>query len=195
MFDLRAYNDAIFRVDEVLSAKFNQWLQYDKRYFYDQDDTNRQFLAFMYDIEPKSRNLDETKELLKEPFKVYFNEATFNALDTALKDFYTTSNVKEWYEYGGAPYHFKLELEASKIGITQENLKKTDEIVNTYKNVRSVYEGVSIKIATKANTTAGGYLMQGETISVMPYVLRELETKTGFYHANTFKTHEIINVF
>lgn len=195
MFDLRAYNDAIFRVDEVLTEKFNEWLQYDKRYFYDQDDANRQFLAFMFDIEPKSRNLDETKELLKEPFKVYFNEATFNALDTALKDFYATANVKEWHEYGGAPYHFKLELEASKTGINQESLKKTDEIVKTYKNVRSVYEGASIKIATKANAHAGGYLMQGETISVMPYVLREFETKTGFYHANTFKTHEIINVF
>lgn len=195
MFDLRAYNDVIFRIDEVLSAKFNEWLQYDKRYFYDQDDANRQFLAFMFDIEPKSRNLDETKELLKEPFKVYFNEATFNALDMALKDFYATTNVKEWHEYGGAPYHFKLELEASHQGINQDSLKKTDEIVSTYKNVRSVYDGVSIKIATKTNAHAGSYLMQGETISVMPYVLRELETKAKFYHANTFKTHEIINIF
>ncbi|WP_170000605.1 phage tail protein I [Campylobacter sp. RM9328] len=152
-------------------------------------------LAANFDVDIDKLSESTARELIKNAFEIHYYSGTFYSLNKALKLFYATTNVKEWYEYGGAPYHFKLELEVSKTGINQESLKKTDEIVNTYKNVRSVYDGVSIKIATKANAHAGGYLMHGETISVMPYVLRELETKTGFYHANTFKTHEIINIF
>lgn len=151
-------------------------------------------LAASFDIDIDGLDEDVARELIKNAFEIHYYSGTFYSLNKALKSFYTASNVKEWHTYGGAPYHFKLELEASKAGINKESLKKTDEIVNTYKNVRSVYDGVSIKIATKANTHVGGYLMQGETISVMPYVLRELETKAKFYHANTFKTHETINL-
>lgn len=152
-------------------------------------------LAASFDVYIDGLSEIAVRELIKNAFEIHYYSGTFYSLNKALKSFYTTTNVKEWHEYGGAPYHFKLELEASKTGISGDSLKKTDEIVNTYKNVRSVYDGVSIKIATKANAHAGGYLMQGETISVMPYVLRELETKTKFYHANTFKTHETINIF
>lgn len=85
MFDLRAYNDVVFRVDEVLGEKYRKWLNFDKRFFYDQDDFNRAFLAYMFDIEPKSRDLEETKTLLVEPLKTYFDEGTSAAVRKAVK--------------------------------------------------------------------------------------------------------------
>ncbi|MBE3022941.1 phage tail protein I [Campylobacter sp. 7477a] len=152
-------------------------------------------LAQSFDADIDGLSEAAARELIKNAFEIHFYSGTFYSLNKALKSFYPQCKIKEWHKYGGKPYHFKLELESTKQGITQESLKKTDEIVNTYKNVRSVYDGATIKIATKANATAGSYLMQGETIEIMPYLLRELEAKTGFYHAQTFKTHEIINIF
>ncbi|MGP1484897.1 MAG: phage tail protein [Campylobacter sp.] len=194
MIDLRAYGDVLFRIDEVMTKKYDELLKFDEKYFYSQNDFNRAFLAHMFDIEPKSINLNETKELLKEPIKTYFNEGTFYSLNKALKSFYSECEIKEWFNYGGKPYHFKLDLEASKTGIGKESLAKTDEIITTFKNARSVYDGANIQISSKAKTHAGIYALQGENISVMPFVLREIKNKAVISYANTYKQDEIISL-
>jgi putative phage tail protein len=194
MFDLRAYSDVLFRVDEVMSDKYGEWLKFDDRFFYSQNDFNRAFLAFMFDVEPKSSSLEETKELLKEPIKTYFNEGTFYSLNKALKSFYSQCEIKEWHEYGGEPYRFKLILEAGENGISEASLKKTTEIIEAYKNVRSVYDGSVIKLTSNANIYAGVCLNAGATICVDPFSPRDIETSQSAYFACALKTENIINL-
>lgn len=194
MFDLRAYSDVLFRVDEVMSDKYGEWLKFDDRFFYSQSDFNRAFLAFMFDVEPKSSSLEETKELLKEPIKTYFNEGTFYSLNKALKAFYSECEIKEWHEYGGEPYRFKLILEASKKGISEASLKKTTEMIEVYKNVRSVYDGSVIKLTSSANVYAAVSLSAGATICVDPLTPRDIETSQSAYFACALKTENIINL-
>lgn len=194
MFDLRAYSDVLFRVDEVMSEKYGEWLKFDDRFFYSQDDFNRAFLAFMFDVEPKSSSLEETKELLKEPIKTYFNEGTFYSLNKALKAFYSQCEIKEWHEYGGEPYRFKLILEAGENGISEASLKKTTEIIEAYKNVRSVYDGSVIKLASSANIYAGVCLNAGTTICVDPFSPRDIATDENLFFACALKTENIINL-
>lgn len=194
MLDLRAYSDVLFRVDEVMSEKYGEWLKFNDKFFYSQNDFNRAFLAFMFDVEPKSSSLEETKELLKEPIKTYFNEGTFFSLNKALKALYSECEIKEWHEYGGAPYHFKLILEASKKGISETSLKKTTEMIEVYKNVRSVYDGSVIKLTSSANIYAGVSLSAGATICVDPLAPRDIETSQSAYFACALKTENIINL-
>ena len=194
MLDLRAYSDVLFRVDEVMSEKYGEWLKFDDRFFYSQNDFNRAFLAFMFDVEPKSSSLEETKELLKEPIKTYFNEGTFYSLNKALKAFYSECEIKEWHEYGGEPYRFKLILEASKKGISEASLKKTTDMIEVYKNVRSVYDGSVIKIASSTNIYAGVALSSGATICVDPFSPRDIDTSQSAYFACALKTENIINL-
>nr|DAP98166.1 MAG TPA: tail protein [Caudoviricetes sp.] len=194
MLDLRAYSDVLFRVDEVMSDKYREWLKFDDRFFYSQNDFNRAFLAFMFDVEPKSSSLEETKELLKEPIKTYFNEGTFYSLNKALKAFYSECEIKEWHEYGGEPYRFKLILEASKKGISEASLKKTTEMIEVYKNVRSVYDGSVIKLTSSADIYMGISLSAGATICVDPLTPRGIETSQSAYFACALKTENIINL-
>nr|DAR66824.1 MAG TPA: tail protein [Caudoviricetes sp.] len=151
-------------------------------------------LAQSFDVDIESLSESATRELIKNAFEIHFYSGTFYSLNKALKSFYSQCKIKEWHKYGGEPYHFKLELEASNQGISKESLTKTDEIVNVYKNVRSVYDGATIKISSKSNLTAGAYIASGENISVMPYVLRELESKAVINYANTYKQDEIISI-
>ena len=151
-------------------------------------------LAQSFDADIDGLSEAAARELIKNAFEIHFYSGTFYSLNKALKAFYSQCEIKEWHEYGGEPYHFKLELEASNQGIDKESLTKTDEIVNVYKNVRSVYDGATIKISSKSNLTAGAYIASGENISVMPYVLRELESKAVINYANTYKQDEIISI-
>jgi len=194
MLDLRTYSDMLFRFDEVIGKKMREWLKFDERFFYDQNDFNRAFLAYTFDIEPKSTSLDETKELLKEPIKTYFDEGTFATLAKALKSLYSDTTLKEWHEYGGEPYHFKLEFEASGKGIDFTTLNKSDKTIEVYKNVRSVYDGASIKLKTAAKTKVASVSLSGESVSVYPYQIKNITMNSSFYHALVIKTAEIIKL-
>ena len=194
MIDLRTYSDMLFRVDEVLGQKMQEWLKFDERFFYNQNDFNRAFLAYTFDIEPKSTSLDETKELLKEPIKTYFDEGTFATLAKALKSLYSDTTLKEWHEYGGEPYHFKLEFEASNKGIDFTTLNKSDKTIETYKNVRSVYDGASIALASVARIKAASASLSGESVSIYPLQIENLQIRSKKYCALTFKFDETMEV-
>ncbi|PPB54987.1 phage tail protein I [Campylobacter hyointestinalis] len=151
-------------------------------------------LAASFDVDIDTLSEVAAHELIKNAFEIHYYSGTFYSLQKALSSFFDTAKVYEWFSYGGKPYHFKLELEASNQGIDKESLIKMDKIVNAYKNVRSVYDGVTIKISSKANTLAGAYLIQGESIEVYPFVLREINANGGYFVANTIKQDEIIGL-
>ncbi len=193
MLDLRAYNDVLFRVDEVFDSKMDEYLTFDERFFYNQTDVNRAYLAHQFDTEPKSLSIEETKELLKAPLKTYFFEGTSESLETGLKAYYSGASTKQWSEYGGDPYHFKLILDANK-GLSKEQILKTDKLVKTYKNVRSVYDGASIKATASINLKAYSYTFSGESISVDPYVISNINQRASFKVGATTQINEIISI-
>lgn len=193
MLDLRAYNDVLFRVDEVFAPKMDEYLAFDERFFYNRTELNRAYLAHQFDTEPKSLSIEETKELLKTPLKTYFFEGTSESLETGLKAYYSGASTKQWIEYGGEPYHFKLILDASK-GLSKEQVTKTDKLIKTYKNVRSVYDGASIKATASINLKAYSYTFSGESISIDPYVISNISQRASFKAGATTQINEIISI-
>lgn len=193
MLDLRAYNDVLFRVDEVFAPKMDEYLAFDERFFYNRTELNRAYLAHQFDTEPKSLSIEETKELLKAPLKTYFFEGTSESLEAGLKAYYSGASTKQWSEYGGEPYHFKLILDASK-GLSKEQAAKTDKLIKTYKNVRSVYDGANIKVGIKADVKAYSYTFSGENVSVYPYVVSNINEHAYFKAGATTQINEIISI-
>ncbi|AQW81282.1 phage tail protein [Campylobacter pinnipediorum] len=147
----------------------------------------------MFDVEPKSRSLEETKELLKEQIKTYFNEGTFNAIEKALRGLYADTKISNWYEYDGEPYHFKIELDSSKNGVNFDELTKVDEIANTYKNVRSVFDGASIKVGINTNINAASFTSISEDIVIYPAQIKNISTNNNYFIGSYTKLAEIIS--
>ena len=189
MIDLRTYDDTLFRVDEVMGEKMCKWLKFDKRFFYEQDDFNRAFLAQTFDVEPSSQSLEETKELLNEPLKTYFFEGTFFTLQKALKSFYEDITLKQWQDYGGKPYHFKLKMTAGKENLSKEKFRKLDDLIENYKNVRSTLGGFEISLKIKVDEIYKGAAVDGEFIRVMPEIITNVKTNVGVYYG--IITHEL----
>lgn len=151
-------------------------------------------LAASFDVDIEGLSEIAVRELIKNAFEIHYYSGTFYSLQKALSSFFGTAKVHEWFSYGGKPYHFKLELEASMHGISRPILAKTDKIANVYKNVRSIYDGATIKISSRASTHAAAFAVQGESIEIMPFVLRETQSASVTCYANTFKQDEIINL-
>jgi len=84
-------------------------------------------------------------------------------------------------------------LDASK-GLSKEQVAKTDKLIKTYKNVRSVYDGASIKATASINLKAYSYTFSGENISVDPYVVSNINQRASFKVGATTQINEIISI-
>ncbi|CUU87930.1 phage tail protein [Campylobacter hyointestinalis subsp. hyointestinalis] len=135
-------------------------------------------LANSFDVDIEGLNEIAARELIKNAFAIHYYSGTLYSLKSALKAFFGSSEVAEWFEYGGKPYHFKVNLEASKTGIDENSLKRIDKIINDYKNVRSVLESINLKLTSHCKETNGIATISGENIEVLPFIHRNKEIKS-----------------
>lgn len=136
------------------------------------------YLAVSFGVDIDNLSEKDARELLANAFKIHYYEGTLYSLKTALKAYFGGSEVSEWHEYGGKPYYFKVNLEASKTGLDENTLKRIDKIINDYKNVRSVLESVDIKLTSHCKETNGIATITGENIEVLPFIYKNREVKS-----------------
>ncbi len=100
------------------------------------------------------------RQAVKECMLVHKHKGTKYAVETALRSVYDEVFVKEWFEYGGEPYHFKVIIYDSSND--KEKRSRVLAKIQYYKNLRSVLEetvfeiGLSSDIAVKAAFRPGG---------------------------------------
>ncbi len=82
-------------------------------------------------------SLEEKRRTLEGSWKVHKLLGTKAAVETAISAIYPETKVREWFEYGGKPYHFRLDVNVSNEGLDKERLRQVLERVRFYKNLRS----------------------------------------------------------
>ena len=87
-------------------------------------------------------SIEEKRRTLKGSWYVHKHMGTKSAVETAISAIYPGTLVKEWFEYGGNPYMFRLEIDATNEGVSPEKHQRVLDRVDMYKNLRSHLEGV-----------------------------------------------------
>ena len=64
------------------------------------------------------------------------------AVETAISAVYPNTRVREWWEYGGEPYHFMIMLDATFENVDADKHQRVIDKIDCYKNLRSVLDGV-----------------------------------------------------
>lgn len=86
--------------------------------------------------------LEEKRRTLKDSWRVHRMLGTKSAVETAISAIYPDTQVSEWFEYGGQPYHFKLLIDATFENIDHIRHQLVLDRVDYYKNLRSVLDEV-----------------------------------------------------
>ena len=79
-------------------------------------------------------SLEEKRRTLKDSWRVHRLLGTRAAVETAISAIYPHTQVLEWFEYGGEPYHFKMRVNI------------TDDIFSFEKTARSSMQSTYVKI-------------------------------------------------
>ncbi|AQW80795.1 phage tail protein [Campylobacter pinnipediorum] len=151
-------------------------------------------LANAFDVDIDGLLPDEARELIQNAFEIHLYSGTFYSLDKALKASYAGTKLIEWYKYDGEPYHFKLEIDTGKSGVNFDELAKVDKIANAYKNVRSVYDGATIKVGISTNINTASFTSTHENITIHPTSIKNISTKDNYFIGAYAKLAEIINI-
>jgi phage tail P2-like protein len=86
--------------------------------------------------------LEEKRQTLKDSWNVHRRLGTKAAVERAISAIYKDTKVSEWFEYGGAPYTFKLQIDVTYEHVNPVKHQRVLERVDYYKNLRSKLDGV-----------------------------------------------------
>lgn len=112
--------------------------------------------------------LEEKRRTLQSSWQVHKLLGTKAAVEQAISAIYPHTTVKEWFEYGGQPYHFKLDINITNDDVDTGKQRRVMQRLNYYKNLRSHLDSVGyFMISAPAVTQAGAVLLShSEQVSV-----------------------------
>lgn len=109
------------------------------------DELAWQFHTDFYD---KSLNFHRRKELVRQSIKFHRTKGTPQAVIDILKtSFPSDTQLLEWFQYGGDPYHFKI-ITSSALSVNMDAFMRA---LSTVKNVRSRLEAIEFYEAIICN--------------------------------------------
>ena len=79
----------------------------------------------------------QKRAILRESLVLHRYKGTIWSIERVLGLLGLSATIREWFEYGGDPYKFMLEVGVSDREITADLLQRLMALVNEYKNVRS----------------------------------------------------------
>jgi phage tail P2-like protein len=139
-------------------------------------------LAHMFEVDISGMPEDKQRNLIQNALLIHRRKGTVWALKKVLeKD--GKAELIEWFDYGGEPYHFKVDFSASDYEITPQFLEKLRQDIEKDKNLRSKLEEILLS-----------YLVELE-FGIATGTLCEIETsaesdnffETTAYYLNTIK--------
>lgn len=128
---------------------------------------------FHVDFYDPSLNLERKKELVKSSIPHHRKKGTTWAIEDLLSKAFDTSNIKEWFEYDGDPYYFRIHTK-DILGSEQKYID-TIKALNTVKNTRSWLEKIVIERDLNHNIYYGITGRQLRTNSYYPYSIEDIK--------------------
>ena len=108
----------------------------------------------------------EKRNLIKSAIKMHRYKGTKYAIEEIFNTLNIVGNVKEWFNYGGKPYYFKVILQIFNRSINEETETKLRALIDEYKNERSWLEQIEFFLSSLGKEYLYSATIQKETITV-----------------------------
>lgn len=86
--------------------------------------------------------IEQKREIIKSTLYIYSKAGTPEAVEQMIEQVFGGGVVEEWFEYGGEPYHFKVDISTI---MSKDIDEKFEKLIRRVKNVRSHLDKINIK--------------------------------------------------
>ncbi len=98
-------------------------------------------------------SVEEKRRTLKSSWRVHKTLGTKAAVDEAISAIYPNSGAVPWFDYGGEPYHFRLEINASGTIASLEKQARVLDLARYYRSLRDHLDEIHYTIEAKEPAT------------------------------------------
>jgi len=112
--------------------------------------------------------LEVKRELIRKSDQVHMYHGTPYAVEQVLYAYFQDARLQEWFEYQGAPYHFRIITGNPDIDVSGTKYQQLLKILDKVKRKSAVYDGIVMTTEVSYNTYAGfiGYEFEHCTLEV-----------------------------
>lgn len=141
-----------------------------------------------------SFSLEEKRQTIKDSVKIHRRLGTKYAVKKALGSVYPGTEIKEWFEYGGNPYMFKVIIDITNgMSITKQQIVL--EKVKFYKNLRSHLEAISYQIEKKANVYLGACCLMGQRLTIYPRMTEKIISYGNAFSGGYMQSAHVMKIY
>lgn len=154
-------------------------------------------LAWQFHIEgyDLATDITEKRNLIKKAIQLHKYKGTKYAIQEVLKALNLDGQIKEWFEYSGDPYHFKVDINLKYQGIEADTYDKLFNLINEYKNVRSQLDSLNIYLTSHLTDYMAIATLSGHATTVYPYQVRELQLFAKDYIAIGYQAVNTVTIY
>lgn len=117
----------------------------------------------------QTRNDTEKRDLIKRAIEVHRYKGTKYALTKIFDMFGIEGQIQEWFETGGEPFTFSVDINFVSKGLDYNLIAKLEDLIKEYKNVRSHMSNMNISISTVPKTVEiKAAMITGENVIIFP---------------------------
>ena len=128
-----------------------------------------------------AQTLSAKRQLIKNSFLLNQRRGTRWSIERVFELLNITADIKEWFEYDGDPFHFKISIfEIEGRGLTEQEITTALRLVNRYKPLRSAIDSIDVSIkAEDVVVFAAAASTMTATIDVLPFKEITIESFSG----------------
>lgn len=155
------------------------------------------WLAWALSVDVWNAEWPEAKkrQVIKAAIVVHRHKGTPYAVEEAFRAINIRATVKDWFEYGGDPYKFKLAVDVLDEGLDEATYAMIEEVVGKTKNVRSHLDTIEVFLASKCSPVGAGAILSGEKTTLYPWTPDETDTHGPVYLGASIHIHEVTTLY
>lgn len=139
--------------------------------------------------------IQQKRGLIKNHLLWHQKKGTPWAVESAVNTVFGDIKLSEWFEYGGSPYSFKIDIQLTTIGPTEQTINLVEKLINSYKNKRSWLDSINLYLTSNAKQYLASFMNFGEEITVYPWSQKQLETKGRYILGTASQSVETLAVY
>lgn len=111
----------------------------------------------------------EKRRMIKNSFAVHKYKGTVYAVQQIIEGvFGEAADVAEWFDYGGDPYHFRVDVLCRETGASEADQNRAVRLIETGKKLSAVLDGVRLILYSDASVVVGSAASVGTMLAVYP---------------------------
>jgi len=124
--------------------------------------------------------IEQKRELVRQAIPWHKYKGTKWAVEQVVSIIFKEAKVKEWFEYDGDPYHFRVETEQTLANDT--DLDRLVSMIDATKNTRSWLQDVTIKRTVNIGSSFGGAISEGKKSEIYPvsFIISDINNNQYF---------------